>query len=327
MAWMLGKVWTNPTCAIPAVAGPLGETLHMFRLTGTLYCRAELSAPWGIDVPTLPGCMTLQVVTAGRCWLEVDGTEPQLIGPGSLTLIPDGIAHRFRSAPDASTEPLFDIPVQRLSDRYEIMRHGGGGELTQVTYAVLRPDHIAARRLVAQLPPVLHLDRFDDDETGWLHSTLRLVTREAQTLQPGGETMLTRLADVLVIQVIRAWLDTAPEARQGWLAALRDEQIGQALTALHRAPEHDWSVAELARHAGMSRSAFAARFTELVGEPVIRYLANWRLQLAHDHLRQSAEPLPVVARRFGYQSEAAFCRAFKRVYGMPPGQLRRSGAS
>jgi AraC-like DNA-binding protein len=295
-------------------------------LTGTLYCRAELSAPWGIDVPTLPGCMTLQVVTAGRCWLEVDGTEPQLIGPGSLTLIPDGIAHRFRSAPGASTEPLFDIPVQRLSDRYEIMRHGGGGELTQVTYAVLRPDHTAARRLVAQLPTVLHLDRFDDDETGWLHSTLRLVTREAQTLQPGGETMLTRLADVLVIQVIRAWLDSAPEARQGWLAALRDEQIGRALTALHRAPEHDWSVAELARHAGMSRSAFAARFTELVGEPVIRYLANWRLQLAHDHLRQSAEPLPMVARRFGYQSEAAFCRAFKRAYGMPPGQLRRVSA-
>jgi len=323
----LGRVWTTPNCAIPAMSDPLGETLHMFRLTGTLYCRAELTAPWGIDVPALPGCMTLQVVTAGRCWLEVGDAEPYLIGPGSLTLIPDGVPHRFRSAPDAATRPLFDIPVQQLSERYEIMRHGGGGELTQVTYAVLRPDHVAARRLIAQLPPVLHLDRFDDDESGWLHSTLRLVAREAQALQPGGETMLTRLADVLVIQAIRSWLDAAPEARQGWLAALRDDQIGRALTALHREPGQDWTVGTLAQQAGMSRSAFAARFTELVGEPVIRYLATWRLQLAHDHLQRSADPLPVVARRFGYHSEAAFCRAFKRAYGVAPGQVRRERLS
>ncbi|MBQ1050891.1 AraC family transcriptional regulator [Micromonospora sp. C51] len=315
-------MWTTPACEVAASSDPLGETLHLLRLTGTLYCRAELTAPWGVAVPALPGCMTLQVVTAGRCWLEADGVEPRLVGPGSLTLIPHGIPHRFRSDPQASTEALFSIPVQRFSERYEIMRYGGGGELTQVTYAVLRLDHVAAQRMVAQLPTVLHLDRFDD-ETGWLHSTLRFVASEAQALRPGGETMLTRLADVLVIQTIRAWLDAAPEARQGWLAALRDPQIGRALTALHRTPERDWRVTDLAREAGMSRSAFAARFTALVGEPVMRYVAAWRLQLAHDHLGRSDEPLPVVARRFGYQSEAAFCRAFKRAYGVPPGRLRR----
>ncbi|MDG4767940.1 AraC family transcriptional regulator [Solwaraspora sp. WMMD406] len=311
----------------PVRTDPLGETLHLFRLTGTLYCRAELTAPWGVDVPAMPGCMALQVVTAGQCWLEVAGEQPRLVGAGSLTLIPHGVAHRFRSDPSASTRPLADIPVRQLSERYEIMRHGGGGELTQVAYAVLRVDHVAARRLAAQLPAVLQLDRFDDDESGWLHSTLRLIARESQALRPGGETMLTRLADVLVIQVIRMWLDAAPEARQGWLAALRDEQLGRALTAVHRAPERDWTVATLAREAGMSRSAFAARFTGLVGEPVIRYLAAWRLQLAHDHLRGSGDPLPVVARRFGYQSEAAFCRAFKREYGVPPGQVRRAGVA
>jgi AraC-like DNA-binding protein len=171
---------------------------------------------------------------------------------------------------------------------------------------------------------VLHLDTWDDDGS-WLHSTLRLIAREAATLRPGGETVLTRLADVLVIQAIRAWLDTAPEARRGWLAALRDDQVGRALRVIHQAPERDWSVGDLAREVGMSRSAFAARFTGLVGEPVMRYVADWRLQQARVHLGQSSEPLSAVARRFGYQSEAAFCRAFKRTFGVPPGSVRGGG--
>jgi AraC-like DNA-binding protein len=306
----------------PAVGGLLGEALHLLRLTGTLYCRAELTAPWGIAVPPLPELMALVVVTAGHCWLDVDGAEPRLLQPGSLTLFPHGIAHRFRSDPQATTDDLFDIPVEQISERYEILRYGGGGERTHVTYGVVRFDHAAGSRLVAQLPPIIHLDGWDDDDAGWLHSTLRLISREAQTLRPGGETVLTRLADILVIQAIRSWLDAAPEARQGWLAALRDEQIGRALTAIHRAPEQDWSVTSLAQEAGMSRSAFSARFTKLVGEPAMRYLAQWRLQLARTHLQQTPEPLSAVAHRFGYQSETAFCRAFKRAFGVSPGSVR-----
>jgi AraC-like DNA-binding protein len=305
---------------VPAPADLLGETLHLLRLTGTLYCRAELTAPWGVEVPPLDGLMTLQVVTAGQAWLEIEGAQPRLLRQGSLTLLPHGVPHRFRSGPDADAEPLFDIPAEQVSDRYEIMRHGGGGEQTLIMYAAMRFDHVAAARLVAQLPTVLHLDSWDDD--GWLHSTLRFITREAQAPRPGGETVLTRLADILVIQAIRSWLDTATEARQGWLAAVRDEQIGQALLAIHRAPERPWTVADLAEEVSMSRSAFSARFTELVGESPMRYLTEWRLQLAHSHLQQTGDPLPIIARRFGYQSEAAFCRAFKRAFGVPPGSLR-----
>ncbi|MEH1127139.1 AraC family transcriptional regulator [Micromonospora sp. CPCC 206061] len=310
----------------PAPADLLGEALHLLRLTGTLYCRAELTAPWGVEVPELPGFMTFQVVTTGRCWLEIGGAEPRELQGGSLTLIPHGTPHSMRSSPGVATAPLFDLPVELISERYEIMRHGGGGEPTHVTYGVVQFDHLAAQRLVAQLPEVLQIDTWDDEDATWLQSTLRLISREAVALRPGGETVITRLADVLVIQAIRSWLDTAPEANEGWLAALRDNQIGQALLSIHRAPEREWTVAALAQVAGMSRSAFSARFTDLVGEPAIRYLAVWRMQLAREHLRQSSEPMSTVARRFGYQSEAAFCRAFKREFGVPPGSYRQARA-
>ena len=242
-------------------------------------------------------------------------------------LIQQGNGHRMRSEPDALAEPLFDIPVESVSDRYEIMRHGGGGEFGHVTCGVLRFDHVAARRLIALLPPLLEIDAWQDEGDGWLPSTLRLITREAAELRPGGETVITRLADVLVIQAIRAWLDSAPAADQGWLAALRDPQIGRALAALHRAPEQDWSLTTLAREVGMSRSALSARFTTLVGESAIRYLTRWRMQLAHQSLQHQPEPLLSLATRLGYQSEAAFCRAFKREWGVPPGQVTHTSST
>jgi AraC-like DNA-binding protein len=309
------------TRPLAPLADPLGEALHLLRLSGTLYCRAELSAPWGVEVPPLPGLMILQVVTAGQCWLEVDGGEPRLLRAGTLVLLPHGTAHRVRSDRCAAVRPLFEIPVEQVSERFEIMRHGGGGELVQITYGVFELDHVAAKRLIAQLPTVLEIDAWDESAAHWLQSTLRFIAREALALRPGGETIITRLADVLVIQAIRSWLDT-PEARQGWLAALRDPQVGRAMAAIHRAPDQDWSVASLARVAGMSRSAFAARCTELIGEPVMHYLAQWRMHLARSHLRRTSEPLASVAHRFGYRSQAAFSRAFKRAFGVSPGSIR-----
>ncbi len=318
---------TRTTPSLPPNHDPIGETLHLLRLTGSLYCRAELTAPWGIEMPPMEGLMMFHIVTAGRCWLEVDGEEPLLLTQGSLTLVPHGTGHRFRSDPETRTEPLFDLPVEQVSDRYEIMRHGGGGEFTHATCGVMRFDHVAAERLIASLPKVLHVDNWDHDEGGWLQSTLRFISREASMLRPGGETVITRLADILVIQAIRSWLESAPEAQQGWLAALRDQQVGRALAAIHRAPDQEWTVASLAKEVGMSRSAFSARFTELVGESAMRYLTWWRMQLARTRLQEGSEPLSVVARRLGYQSEAAFCRAFKRMFGVPPGSVRREAPS
>lgn len=302
---------------------PLGETLHLLRLTGTLYCRSELTAPWGIDLPAFDDCMMFHIVTAGHCWLDLEGEEPRLLQQGSLALVPHGNGHCLRSSPQEEAVPLFDIPVDKVSDRYEIMRHGGTGELTQLTCCVVRFDHVAGQQLIKLLPKVLQVNSWAEDEDSWLQSTLRFIAREAREPKPGGETVITHLADILIIQAIRSWIDSASDADLGWLAALRDNQIGRAIAAIHREPEKNWSVASLAREVGMSRSGFSARFTSLVGESAMRYLTQWRMQLARVQLQETTDTLSVLADRLGYQSEAAFCRAFKRVFGVSPGSVRR----
>ena len=321
---MTGTAYPTPSPLPPR--DPLGEVLHMLRLTGTLHCRAELTAPWGIEIPQIDECMVIQIVNAGRCWIEIEGEAPYELREGSLVLMPHGTAHTLRSEVDAATQPLFDIPVEKISERYEIMRHGGGGDFTQVTAGVVRVDRAVVGNLLALFPKVLQIDAWDD-ETGWLQSTLRFIAREARELKPGGETVITRLTDVLIIQMIRTWVDSVSGANRGWLTALRDEQIGQALVLIHREPQHPWTVASLASVVNMSRSAFSARFTELVGQPVMGYLTRWRMQLAHTLLRETSLPLSAIADRIGYESEVTFSRAFKRVYGVPPGNIRRADRS
>lgn len=146
---------------------------------------------------------------------------------------------------------------------------------------------------------------------------------EARELRPGGETVITRLADILVIQAIRSWIERDPAAQTGWLGALQDRQIGRAIAAIHREPARPWTVSTLAAEVGMSRSAFAARFTQLVGEPVMHYLARWRMHVAMNWLREETFGVGEMASRLGYRSEAAFSRAFKRFIGVSPGAARR----
>ncbi len=311
---------------IPGPSDPLGETLHLLRLTGSYYCRSELRAPWGVDLPPFERCMMFHIVTAGHCWLELEGEEPRLLQQGSLTLVPHGTGHCIRSSLEAETRALFDIPVEQVSDRYEIMRYGGTGELSHITCCVVRFDHVAGQKLISLLPKVLYINSWADEEDSWLQSTLRFIAREARVLRPGGETVITHLADILIIQAIRSWIDSAPEAERGWLAALRDDQVGRALAALHREPEKDWTVALLAKEVSMSRSGFSARFSKLVGESAMRYLTQWRMQLARAQLQETTDSLSVLAERLGYQSEAAFCRAFKRVFGVSPGSVRHTDA-
>lgn len=312
---------------IPTLTDPLGETLHLLRLNGSFYCRSELTAPWGVEMPAFDGYMMFHIVTAGHCWLEVEGEAPRLLQQGSLTLVPRGNGHRIRSSPEVTVEPLFEIPVERVSERYEVMRYGGGGAPTQLTCGVVSFDHQAGQQLIAQLPGLLQIDSLNDEDDSWLQSSLRFIAREARELRPGGETVITHLADILIIQAIRSWIDTAPEANRGWLAALCDNHVGRALAAIHRQPEKDWTVASLAREVGMSRSGFSAKFTQLVGQSAKRYLTQWRMQLARAQLQESSVSLMRLAEGLGYQSEVAFCRAFKRVFGVPPGSVRQAAAN
>lgn len=303
---------------------PLGEALHLLRMSGTLYCASEFSAPWGLGLPPMEDCLMFHVVTSGECWLDVAGHDLLLLRAGDLALVPHGHGHSLLSGKGVAAVPLFDLPRECLSERYEIIRHGGGGAPVSLVCGAVRFDHPVARQLVRLLPPLLHVEAASVEHADWLQGTLRFMRDEARAMRPGGETVVTRLADILVIQAIRAWIERDPAAQTGWLGALQDRQIGRAIGLIHRDPARAWSLVSLADAAAMSRSAFAARFTALVGEPAMQYLTRWRMNLALGWLQEGEVAIAALAERLGYQSEAAFSRAFKRCHGCSPGAVRRA---
>ena len=303
-------------------ADPLGEALHFLRMSGSYYARCEFSAPWALELPAFPGTLMFHVVTSGSCTMVVPGAQPRTLRPGGLALVPHGQGHRLESEATAPGIGLFEVPREEVSDRYELLRIDGGGDPVTLICGVVRFDHPAGRYLMGILPRLIVLDSDTPLQQEWLQSTVRLMAHEARTLLPGGETVITRLADVLVIQAIRSWLEGDPEARAGWLGAMRDPQIGRAINHIHRSPGQEWTVARLAHEVAMSRSAFSARFTNLVGEPPMQYVARWRMLVARSMLAEGTAALAEIAEKLGYRSEAAFSRAFKRETGMSPGAAR-----
>jgi len=191
---------------------PLGETLHLLRMNGAFYCRSELTSPWGLTLPPMPTYLWFHVVTSGRLWLEAGDAEPRLLGPGDLALVPRGEGHVLRSEPGAAAPGILDLERELLSERYEILRHGGGGSPTTLVCGAVRFDHPAARNLVEILPEILHVEA-GSPHTDRMPAILGLMGAEARELRPGGEAVITRLGDVLVIQAIRSWLETDPAAR------------------------------------------------------------------------------------------------------------------
>jgi AraC-like DNA-binding protein len=306
---------------------PLGEALHLLRMSGVFYSRSEASAPWGVQIPAMPDFLLFHAITGGRCWLETDGDPPRPLSRGDFALLSHGEGHKLVSEPGQRALPLFDIPRDEVGDRYDVIRYGGDGAHTSLVCGAVRFDHPAARHLVSLLPRSIILEEAAADRHEWLPATLRLMAAEARELRPGGEAVITRLADILVVQAIRSWMDHDPAAQTGWLGALKDRQLGRALAMIHRDPAYPWTVASLARQATMSRSAFAARFTDIVGEPPLQYLTRWRMNLASTLLLEPNLGLADLAGRVGYQSEAAFSRAFKRHAGVSPGAARQRARS
>jgi AraC-like DNA-binding protein len=303
-------------------ADPLGRALHLLRMNGAFYCRTELTAPWGLGMPAMPGYLWFHVVLAGTLRLETPDAPARTIAAGELALVPRGEGHTLRSEAGVNAPDVLSLERELVSDRYEVLRHGGGGVATALVCGAVRLEHPAARNLIRALPPSI-LVGADAPGAEWIQSTLRLLAAEARVPRPGGEAVITRLADIIVIQAIRAWLETDPGARTGWLGAMRDPQIGRAIALVHDDPARDWTVESLARELAMSRSAFAARFSELVGEPAMQYVTTWRMHLALAALQDGDATVAQLADRLGYRSEAAFARAFKRVVGLPPGAVRR----
>jgi AraC-like DNA-binding protein len=302
---------------------PLGEALHFLRMSGAFYCRSEFTAPWGLALPPMERCLMFHVVTSGSCWLEVPNEAPRRMNVGDLALVPRGEGHLLTSKPGARAKGLFDLPRELVSDRYEVLRHGGGGALCTLICGAVKFEHPAAIQLISLLPRVICVDSTDTSQRGWIQSTLQFITAEAREMRPGGDTVIIRLADILVIQAIRAWLESDAATQTGWILALRDKQIGRAIAHIHRDPARVWTIESLAKTVAMSRSAFAARFAELLGVPPMQYIARWRMQVAMTLLKEHHGGLGDLAARLGYQSEAAFSRAFKRFNGVAPGAIRK----
>ena len=302
----------------------LDDVLRHVEMAGIFYCASELSEPWGLEVPAMDS-LWFHVITSGRCTVSVPDVEPVSLGPGDLLLVPHGQGHTAWGSEPARLAPVLDLPHEYETDTYAVLKHGGGGAVTSIVCGSVRFDHPAARHLIAALPPLIHIEAAHVGRADWLRATLDLLAEETRSVRPGSDAVVSRLCDVLVLQAIRSWIDRDPAARSGWLGAIRDDGIGAAIAAVHRDPGECWTVGSLAALATMSRSAFAARFTDLVGEPPMQYVTRWRMYRADDLLRRGAT-VAAAGHAVGYESEAAFSRAYARVMGISAGATRRAVA-
>ncbi|TFW09742.1 AraC family transcriptional regulator [Oxalobacteraceae bacterium OM1] len=316
----------------------LSDVLRVVHLSGAVYLNAEFTAPWCIEsdageqlcaefLPPSDRVVSYHFIAEGECWAKLVGDPRPTVRAhaGDLLVVPQGEAHLMGS--DLTIAPTRSAPM--LAEHFrtipgEVMRigHGGGGTRTRVVCGFLTCDDVLSNPLLSSLPRLFAMALGNGIESAWLSTALGFATAEAARPQTGTATVLAKLAELLFIEAVRRCVDTLPENECGWLAALRDRYVGRALSQLHTHPRHDWTVEELAAAVGLSRSAFAQRFTGLLGRPPMQYLAGWRMRMAAGQLRSGGRSLAEVAEAVGYESEAAFSRAFKREFGEPPAVWR-----
>lgn len=265
------------------------------------------------------------VVLGGECWLRDGPTGARLhLERGDLVLLSHGGAHTIGDRPE--TEPAVSVASLPVGPGARV-EFGGPGAPTSILCGSFRLNHSAGSALLSALPPVVHVARGDTGVVEWFDVTLDLVQRELDRGRSGADAMVTRILDVLFVQLLCSAATSLPAECAGWLAAARDEQIGRALALIHNEPGAKWTVEMLARRAGVSRTVFFERFTALVGESAAKYLARWRVLAAADLLRESDFDLATLAERLGYGSEDAFARTFKRHLTMTPREYRKALAS
>ena len=301
----------------------LGETLHYLKLSGVFYCKSELQGSWGVSLPSMPNTSMFHIITAGSCLIE-HGEQKLELKAGDFVFIPKGHGHVFRSDSAAKVADLFALPRQQISQCYETMELGDKGEKTMMLCGVVRLEHPSAELIINSMPDMIFIESSKSSFTSWINHTVRLISEEAEQTQIGGETILTRLADVLVIQALRHWISNDADSKHGWLLALKDERIGKSLSLIHTSPERQWTLESLGKEIGMSRTAFASKFTELVGEPMLQYLTKWRMNLAMMRLKDGEKVTPELVEQLGYKSESAFRRTFKKVTGKNTSEFKVS---
>ncbi|WP_202820619.1 AraC family transcriptional regulator [Variovorax sp. JS1663] len=315
----------------------LSEILRVVRLVGAIFIHGRFSAPWCYQSPPAevaapflePGAervVIFHLITHGECFVEMAGQPAVRLVAGDAIVFPHGDAHRMTSEPGLppATGARLD---QVLSRRPRMLAYGGGGVTTRLVCGYLACDTRLARMLLTGLPRLVRVNVRGSDAGIWLESSVRYALAEARSPRPGGAGVLAKLAELLFIEVLRLYMNEQGEGRTGWLAGMGDRIVGSALTALHGNPAQAWTLEELARTAGTSRSVLAERFQQLVGSAPMQYLTQWRMLLAANLLSRSNAPLARIAEDVGYQTDTAFSRAFRREYGCPPAAWRRSRAA
>jgi AraC-like DNA-binding protein len=324
----------------------LSDVLRLLRLSGAVYLNADFIAPWSVVghvspalcatfLPRAERVVSYHLIVEGSCFaaLADDPASAMRVDAGELLVVPQGEAHVMGSSLE-----LVPVPAEEMVSRYletspgDVMRlsygakesHAENGACTRIICGFLACDDMLPNPVLSSLPRLFKVDMRHDPQSAWLESSLKFAAAEAAESRPGSATVLARLSELLFVEAVRRCIGAMPADRRGWLAGVGDRFVGKALAALHAQPAYGWTVDELARRVGLSRSAFAQRFTQLLGQAPMQYLGCWRLQVAAQDLLSGPNSIAAVAERVGYESEAAFNRAFKRQFGMPPASWRRS---
>ncbi len=312
----------------------LSDLLATVRVSGTVLFRAELREPWGIAIPeacdmraVLPGrvenVIPFHVAEEGSFWIRAGDGPPVRISAGEAVLLPQGTSHRLGGEEEAPAAPVGAVLPHPPWDEPPVVRHGGTGARARVVCGFVGCEDLLLDPFLRGLPPVLHARPGHDPRSRWLETAIRYTAHEAGRPGPGSRLVLSRLVELMFVEVLRDHMRSADDARVGWLAASGDPVVVRALASIHGAPADAWTVDRLARRVGVSRTVLAEHFARRLGLPPMHYVARWRLQVAANLLRTTSQPLKAVAQQAGYESEAAFGRAFKRHFGSPPAGWRR----
>ena len=325
----------------------LSDLLRAVRLRGALFYYIEGASPWVAETPNareiIPGIMPgvdhmmeFHGIVEGSCWAAIAGESPIRVSAGDVILFPQGDAHVMSSAPGMRSPnvdkglfftphpPQLPFALSMTGSNITTARlDGGGRDRATVVCGFLGLDARPFNPLLAALPRVLHIPGTALGEGSWVTTFMRAVVTESNQRLPGGEAVLERMSEMLFVEVLRRHIDSLPQEETGWLAGMRDPAVGRALSLLHAKAGEAWTLELLSQEAGLSRSALHERFVQLIGQPPMQYLTQWRMQLASGLLRETNAKLIEVALDVGYESEAAFSRAFKRVVGMAPGAWRK----
>jgi AraC family transcriptional regulator, alkane utilization regulator len=312
----------------------LSDVLRTIRLEGALFLNGDMRAPWCVKIPRgadiaqvlKPGAQRLAIchlVLTGQCWAQTEGGEPIRVEAGEAIVVPQGHPHVLGSGLQQAAVDIDHVVSPRVP-ALERIRYGGDGEPTVIICSWFAYEGDAPNPMMANLPPLFTTPLRRRPAGPWIEQSINFVLGEAESRAPGSEMVAAKVAEVLFAEVLRGYIEGMPANNPGWLAGLRDPQVSRCLALMHGEPARGWTVDALANEVHISRSVLADKFAELVGAPPMQYLTRWRMIVAAGMLRNDQANLARVAEGVGYESEAAFNRAFKREYGVSPGQWRQS---